>query len=182
MKFNHVSLCKPIENIEQVNENGSRYYVTKDNKKYPSITTVLSEYYKKVIASISQDGPWYHIKKGEWGYYEDLFDAKNESLVFVDINGTVENLLQEFYKIDKNIKNIERRKQIWKNLQNYAINVPQKYMEEWGKACNGLIIDDSIPEVEEFQHGIWLIRQSGIGKIYLKDTGFMPSKKDDLDV
>ncbi|MGC9218853.1 MAG: CRISPR-associated helicase Cas3' [Athalassotoga sp.] len=146
------------------------------------VPKILSEYYERVIASISQDGPWYHIERGEWGYYEELFNERDESLVFVDIDGTVEVALHEFNEMDKDIKNIPKRKQIWKNLQNYAINVPQKYMEEWREACNGLIIDDSIPEVEEVQHGIWLIRQSGIGKIYLKDKGFIPLKKDDLDV
>lgn len=44
MKFNHVSLDIQVPRLQQLNENGTRYYVTPDGNKYPSITTVLSEY------------------------------------------------------------------------------------------------------------------------------------------
>jgi len=145
------------------------------------IPKILSEYYRKVSEAISQDGPWYHIEKGEWGYYENLFEERRESLVFVDIDGTIEDALYELNEMDKNIENLSKRKQIWKNLQNYAINVPQEYMETWNRNINGFILDDSIPAVEEFQPGIWIIRKSGIGKVYMPDTGFVPPQEDDVD-
>ncbi len=147
------------------------------------IPEILPKYYQKVSSAITQEGPWYRIEKGEWGCYTPLIEErKDEALVFVDIDGNVEKLLHSFNEISKDVKNIAQRKQIWNALQNYAINVPQEYMEEWKRICNGFILDDSIQDVEEIQHGIWLIRQSGIGKLYLKDTGFVPPpQKDDLD-
>ena len=36
--------------LEQVNENGTRYYVTPEGNKYPSVTTVLSEHSRQSIA------------------------------------------------------------------------------------------------------------------------------------
>ena len=50
MFFNHVrpDLKKVI--LEQVNENGTRYYVTPEGNKYPSVTTVLSEHSRQAIA------------------------------------------------------------------------------------------------------------------------------------
>lgn len=49
MTFNHVALDKEIPKLTQVNENGTRYYVTMEGNKYPSITTVLSAYNQKAI-------------------------------------------------------------------------------------------------------------------------------------
>lgn len=44
MIFNHVPLDREVPKLQQVNENGTRYYVTPEGNKYPSITTVLSAY------------------------------------------------------------------------------------------------------------------------------------------
>ena len=47
--FNHVKLDKVVPRLQQLNENGVRHYLTPEGNKYPSITTVLSEYYRKAI-------------------------------------------------------------------------------------------------------------------------------------
>ena len=49
MKFKHVALEQVVPTLKQVNENGTLYYVTPEGYKYPSITTVLSEYNRKQI-------------------------------------------------------------------------------------------------------------------------------------
>ena len=49
MHFNHVKLDREVPKLQQVNENGTRYYVTPEGNKYPSITTVLSAYNQKAI-------------------------------------------------------------------------------------------------------------------------------------
>ena len=49
MKFNHVRLEGTVPKLQQVNEEGTRYYVTPEGNKYPSITTVLSAYNIKEI-------------------------------------------------------------------------------------------------------------------------------------
>ena len=49
MKFNHVKLEGVVPKLQQVNEEGTRYYVTPEGNKYPSITTVLTAYNIKEI-------------------------------------------------------------------------------------------------------------------------------------
>ena len=49
MKYNHVKLDREVPKLKQLNENGVRHYVTPEGNKYPSITTVLSEYNRKAI-------------------------------------------------------------------------------------------------------------------------------------
>ena len=50
MYYNHVELELKAFGLKQVNEEGSRYYQTEDGSKYPSVTTVLSEYSRQGIA------------------------------------------------------------------------------------------------------------------------------------
>jgi hypothetical protein len=47
--FNHIPLDTVIPKLVQVTDNGTRYYVTPEGFKYPSITTVLSQYNIKHI-------------------------------------------------------------------------------------------------------------------------------------
>jgi len=49
MSFNHVQLELEAPKLQQINEDGTRYYVTPEGNKYPSVTTVLSAYNKKAI-------------------------------------------------------------------------------------------------------------------------------------
>ena len=58
MKFNHNNPYD-IEKLKRVTENGKRYYLTSDGKKYPSVTTVSSifavEGIKKWRASVGEE-------------------------------------------------------------------------------------------------------------------------------
>jgi len=47
--FDHVPLDRELPKLKQLNEDGTRYYVTPEGNKYPSVTTVLSEYSRKAI-------------------------------------------------------------------------------------------------------------------------------------
>lgn len=146
------------------------------------IPEILSKYYKKVSSSISQEGPWYKIENGEWGYYIPLIEERNEALVFVDIDGEAEKLFEEFHDMNRTLENLAERKRLWIKLQNYAISVPQEDMEAWNRKSNGIMVTDFEPELQELQYGMWIIRQAGIGKIYRMDCGFVPPEGDDLDV
>lgn len=47
--FSHVGIDFEAPKLTQINEDGTRYYVTPEGNKYPSITTVLAEYNRKAI-------------------------------------------------------------------------------------------------------------------------------------
>lgn len=49
MHFHHVKLDREVPKLQQINEDGTRYYVTPQGNKYPSITTVLSSYNQKAL-------------------------------------------------------------------------------------------------------------------------------------
>ena len=47
--FTHIALNKEIPKLTQLNEDGTRFYLTPTGNKYPSVTTVLAEYNRKYI-------------------------------------------------------------------------------------------------------------------------------------
>lgn len=47
--FEHVKLLKEVPKLSQINEEGTRFYLTPEGNKYPSVTTVLSEYNRKEL-------------------------------------------------------------------------------------------------------------------------------------
>jgi len=49
MHFNHVRFDREPVTLKQINEDGTRYYTTPGGNKYPSVTTVLSEYSRQGI-------------------------------------------------------------------------------------------------------------------------------------
>lgn len=49
LKFEHVPINKDVPSLQQINEDGTRYYATPGGNKYPSVTTVLAEYGRKGI-------------------------------------------------------------------------------------------------------------------------------------
>jgi len=49
VKFTHLELDKEVPSLKQINEDGTRYYVTPEGNKYPSVTTILSHHNKKSI-------------------------------------------------------------------------------------------------------------------------------------
>lgn len=49
MLFEHVKLDFDVPKLKQINEDGTRFYLTPKGNKYPSVTTVLSAYNRKEI-------------------------------------------------------------------------------------------------------------------------------------
>ena len=52
LKFQHVGFGgnnRFVPKLEQINENGTRLYATPDGRRYPSVTTILSEHGKEAI-------------------------------------------------------------------------------------------------------------------------------------
>lgn len=47
--FRHVYSERTLPKLTQLNQDGTRFYVTPEGNKYPSVTTVLSEYSRKGI-------------------------------------------------------------------------------------------------------------------------------------
>lgn len=47
--FTHIPIDKTLPHLVQINEDGTRYYLTPQGNKYPSVTTVLADYNRKFI-------------------------------------------------------------------------------------------------------------------------------------
>ncbi|MDI3473081.1 MAG: CRISPR-associated endonuclease/helicase Cas3 [Thermotogaceae bacterium] len=144
-----------------------------DESKIPA---VLERYYTELFKRRKQNLLWKSIGEGEWGDYESLYELRGfqEATVFVDIDGRVGELFEKLNELESNLENLDLKRSIWRELEQYAINVPIKELENWKRGKSQIFIDNTEPLIEELSIGIWKINRKGIGKIYDIECGFIP--------
>jgi len=152
----------------------------KNNFLENEVQDLLNEYYLALSVSKYQKGPWYDIQKGNWSDYQPLIQEQfYEATVFVDVDGTVSNRFDEIEALENSLENYEKKKQLWKEIQNYSINAPLKEIQEWDNYFNEVFLEND-KKLEYKGNGIWLITKLGLGEIYSEKVGFIPfTLKDD---
>ncbi|PNR94010.1 hypothetical protein [Petrotoga sp. 9PWA.NaAc.5.4] len=145
------------------------------------VQELLDEYYIRLSNQKYQKGPWYEIKEGNWGNYVPLIEENlHEDIVFVDVDGTVSNILHEIEELQHNLENLDTKKRLWKYLENYSINVTKEEIKKWDDFYNQVFLCED-KKIEYKGNGIWLIRTSAIGEVYSPELGFIPYElKDDI--
>lgn len=154
--------------------NTKEIFAYKNKFSENEVQELLDKYYKALSVSKYQKGPWYDIKEGNWSNYKPLIEEHlYEDVVFVDVDGTVSNKLYEIESLEHSLENYERKKQLWKEIQDYSLNVPHKELEEWETHYNEVFLEEDKKLVYK-GNGVWLITQLGIGEIYSEEVGFIP--------
>ena len=146
------------------------------NKKFSErdVQKLLDEYYNCLSNQKFQKGPWYEIKEGNWGGYFPLIkDNLYEDIVFVDLDGTVSDILYEIEDLPHDLENLDTKKRLWKYIEKYSINVSKQEMEKWDNYYNQVFLSED-QKIENKGNGIWLIKPSAIGEVYSKELGFIP--------
>lgn len=146
------------------------------NKKFSErdVQKLLDEYYNCLSNQKFQKGPWYEIKEGNWGGYFPLIkDNLYEDIVFVDLDGTVSDILYEIEDLPHDLENLDTKKRLWKYIENYSINVSKQEMKKWDNYYNQVFLSED-QKIENKGNGIWLIKPSAIGEVYSKELGFIP--------
>ena len=146
------------------------------NKKFSErdVQKLLDEYYNRLSNQKFQKGPWYEIKEGNWGGYFPLIkDNLYEDIVFVDLDGTVSDILYEIEDLPHDLENLDTKKRLWKYIEKYSINVSKQEMKKWDNYYNQVFLSED-QKIENKGNGIWLIKPSAIGEVYSKELGFIP--------
>jgi len=139
------------------------------------VRDILEKYYEKLEDALEDCGPWFEIQKGNWDCISPLIEEPQyESTVLVDRDGSISSTVDELRNMGVDLADRDRRKQIWQQLQEHAISVPEKELEHWYNASGSFIVDDSETTVEKVSPGLWIIKPTGFGKIYRPDIGFIP--------
>jgi hypothetical protein len=73
------------------------------------------------------------------------------------------------------MKLIEQKRSAHRRINLNAVAVPLKAIEEWSLRVGGMIYDEGCDDaLKEVLPGIYLVRGSGIGRIYSHRIGFIP--------
>jgi len=135
----------------------------------------LKKYYAEVFHSIDNKDIYQSISSGEWGRYFPLIEKKYpEASLIVDIHGEMKPILDELMELPKKLKNLDRKKELWKALCKNMIDIPKIEAEEWYLYLNNGIIDDEREDMVKLNEYLYYCAPSTIGKIYGISEGFIP--------
>ena len=138
---------------------------------------LLREYYAKLVGELKDDGPWFDIQKGNWDCAAALFqEPVYEETVIIDRNGEIKAILQELSETLNKLECRDKRKRLWRRIQDCAISIPKKELDQWYDVLGEFIWDDNQKDIEKVSAGLWIINPQGIGRIYHSEIGFIPLK------
>lgn len=149
---------------------------------------IIKDYFSAVQAAVKESDLWRNIREGRWGEYIDLYAEKRPDEVMLVVDGAAEGegaRLKDLLTIicsppgseDKNnLKAVEKRRRAFREITRHAISVPKKYLEEWYQREGGMIYGGEEPCIRELFPYLWLVQGEGIGRIYRRETGFVPVK------
>lgn len=150
-----------------------------------NVPTLVTRYYDSLVHKIAPKPVWERVVGGEWGEYTPLFkDEAFDVPVYVDLDGKLDNILNQLMGMEKILKNRDRFKQLNSQLQQYMIGVPEKRFKEWWDR-NCLIIGGTQGMMDAVGDLYYVIRTLGIGeekgKIYHPTAGFSPWENNSLE-
>jgi len=135
----------------------------------------LKKYYAEVFQTIENKDIYRSISSGEWGNYFPIIEKKYpEASLIVDIHGEMKPILDELMELPKKLKNLDRKKELWKALCKNMIDIPKIEAEEWYLYLNNGIIDDEREDMVKLNEYLYYCAPSTIGKIYGISEGFIP--------
>jgi CRISPR-associated endonuclease/helicase Cas3 len=149
------------------------------------VREIVSYYYKELSSRLKPCEIWKRIGRGEWGDYTPLFkNDYGDVPVYVDRDGTLDDLFEELRGMNKALENREFLKSIRNKLEQYAIGVSKKYLTAWSDNVGNFVTDEN-EKLEFVGDDYCVIRPSGIGcgneHIYHPVAGFQPIPQTSAD-
>jgi len=153
---------------------------------------IVRAYFRAVEGAIQDAELWRNVTEGRWGEYVDLYPAKRPDEVMLVVQGAVAGLEERVSWLlavisaplapeDKgNFQKIEQRRAAFREITRHAISVPKKYLDEWYQREGGMIYGLQEGTIQELFPDLWLVQGDGIGRIYQRETGFLPVKIAEL--
>lgn len=145
---------------------------------------IVRAYYRNVRAAIEESTLWANITRGKWGEYVPLFEetARDEAMLIVDYDGTVPATLVQLGNPvnagEDKMAALQLKRRIYRWLSLRSVPVPVKLLEAWFQRTGSMVMDEE--EVYPAGPGQWVVRGTGIGRIYRPDVGFVPLEMAEL--
>jgi hypothetical protein len=150
------------------------------------VREIVSYYYKELSSRRKSCELWKRIGRGEWGYYTPLFkNDYGDVPVYVDRDGTLDDLFEELRGMNRDLESREFLKSIRNKLEQHAIGVSKKHLTAWSDNVGNFVTDEN-EKLEFVGDDYCVIRSSGIGcgneHIYHPVAGFQPLPQTPVDV
>ncbi len=146
---------------------------------------LVQAYYRKVREITAKDELWDDICAGRWGEHHELIgeDERDGALLVVDYaeaGADLEVLNTKPDPADKFMRLVEQKRAAFRRMGQHTVSVPVKALDEWSQRMGGMIFaSDSDDSLREALPGLWLVKGTGIERIYSHQIGFIPPELDD---
>lgn len=176
------SFCEMIYNdILLANTRDILYSVMNFDEK--TVPELISKYYAAILEGLSHAPVWQNIEEGMWGpskkenLIKDKEGYQNES-VFVELDRHIRPILNRLRNTKWTLDNLDEKKNLVRQAQQYAIEVPLKELIEWRGEMATIVSNDDIPPINKRDEDeFWFISRAAINSqkpIYNRVTGFVP--------
>lgn len=122
------------------------------------VPSLIRAYFEEVGRSVEDDELWSGIEKGAWDALPKLYEDETslpQDLVTVFVEYGLEQgvslggILKELQELPRGLEFLDERRRLTRLLQNHAIQVPLKEIEQWEAAQGGAVWSDR-PNLFEF--------------------------------
>ncbi len=141
---------------------------------------LIAAYYRKVQEITAENRLWEDISSGRWGEFHDLIgkEERGEATLVVayeGVDGDLDLLTRQAAPGEDAMRLLEQKRMANRRIGLHAVSVPAKMLEEWLLRVGGTVYGAENGDVlREVFPGFYLVRGEGIGRIYSRQTGFIP--------
>jgi len=163
--------------------------INKPNFSEQDVSTIVNEYYKKILEGLESIPIFERLSKGKWGEYSELFDEENENLnnvtVFVEENSKLLPILKKLEETSWSLEDRDKQKKLIQEVMQYAIEIPKDMISACRAFCANICTSDEEPIFRPiFEGQAWLLRKDAIkkqGGLYSPVLGFLPPESKNND-
>jgi len=149
-----------------------------------AVPSLITQYYQDILGSTARDDLFSNIQQGKWDEYPFLYDkdGAEEVSIIIEEEDAVQPLIDKLQELRPSLENIAIRKALMQSLQQYIIQIPQKYISALQDRCSRIIID-SEDEIlgKVLGDSFYFLRQEALGEedshTYHPVKGFIPPEE-----
>jgi len=161
--------------------------INKPNFSEREVSTIVDEYYRKIIESLASIPIFEQLSKGQWGEFAKLIDDQenNNVTVFIEENNKLLPMLKKLEETDWSLENRDEQKKIIQKVMQYAIEIPKDLVSSCRSFCAQIHTYSEEPIFRPiFEGRAWLLRKEAIkkeGGLYSPLLGFLPPELNGIE-
>lgn len=142
------------------------------------VVRLIDTYYTKILDALRSVPIYKNLSSGKWNEVPPLIDKQKyrEADVIIEQSGEVRKILEQLQNRQWSLEERHEQKQLFRELQQYMISIPEKYIRACRSAMTEIATQDTLePFGEVFGGHAYLMTRDGMNTgLYDAVLGFVP--------